>query len=1018
MKIEVGSFFKLKEGAREDLTPAFDKIIKAFVKGVIEERLANPEYFFEITYLERGGPLENFLKRVFEGLKRPGPTVLPLRIGFGFGKTHASILLLHSILSAEKIPESAKEVLRSAGWSEELARKTLVFPIDFYAEQRPAASLRRILKAYTDRGTGFWRGENIKKRIEEEGFDDEEAPADFAKKLISLARKSGTSLLFIIDEIGWGSRKLIEEYIHGKGGDASLWQLTWLTSFLTNLAEESNRERVPFALIYSFAEQDERAIEYLAATDERVKRLWEVAKSDLFNKLARYTGGIEETALGLNPDDMIKIAMFRVLSPIEKEPDRDEISLKLAGSASAFLGIRNIEDVRELLRRYYPLSPLMVHALRKLARRNDLPATEYVRSAISMLAGAAERALNNDPYSPTIDVKHLELEAACFPGNLGDATADWLGLVAELKVSISSAEKELIESCEHAAKVILSKGATSNTITLLKIKDREAAEIYGTTLEELQLAAFLTSRPEEAEKAVSSMKKAIDYLLRTSSSIEERTIEGVSFLFPAIAGTILSKLKDYISEERRKASQDPLGYLRSSSFLYLVTSHLRSEKASVFFADYSHVEDPEKLASLVGKTLNEPKPAIVFVNLHDEKLAQKIREIGWNAVVSNIVTKLNEDASVKAIGRPPYLILLIPNLGEERLKPLLESLTEYQGAESFLEYLRDEERVIEDFMSRAEAIVTVKRLGMPAKELRKIIQGKVGNEIGAARDLADRSKLRAAREAAKRLVDLYSEAVIIYDLDSRRFSPISISELITKAMEGVEMKDPKMCADVLNTLLSNIIEARFVSSTNRLEKPVKEFIKRRIEEGQMGEVRIDDIFESLFQGSFGVVPVSRAIAENTISMLNGATFDLPDKTVTTFAKEGRISFEVKVKPKIIEKERELAPAEVEVETLREFMLSGIPKENIMELREVLNSLKGDVISLVVNLKEEDGYNLGALTIRRNFSDAIGPLAALARTLDAKGEFRVMLRAPKSKDEIAKILGPLSKYLRLEGTSYA
>ncbi|MEM0094301.1 MAG: hypothetical protein QW753_08045, partial [Thermofilum sp.] len=125
-----------------------------------------------------------------------------------------------------------------------------------------------------------------------------------------------------------------------------------------------------------------------------------------------------------------------------------------------------------------------------------------------------------------------------------------------------------------------------------------------------------------------------------------------------------------------------------------------------------------------------------------------------------------------------------------------------------------------------------------------------------------------------------------------------------------------------------------------------------------------------------------------------------------------------VKPKIIEKERELAPSEVEVETLREFMLSGIPKENIMELREVLNSLKGDVISLVVNLKEEDGYNLGALTIRRNFSDAIGPLAALARTLDAKGEFRVMLRAPKSKDEIAKILGPLSKYLRLEGTSYA
>ena len=1013
--IAAGRFFKPKARPQElkaELTPAFSKIIEAFQRKAIEERLASPGYFFEVTYLERGGPLELFLKRVLDGLRRPGPTILPLRTGFGFGKTHAEILLLHSTLSAEELPERAKDALRNAGWDEELARNTLVLPVDFYAvEQHPVAFLRNILRAYTSKTTCFWRDEIVERRVKERDFDGVEVSSDFAREVVGLARACDAPLLVIVDELGWGFRKRVEDYVQGKDF-ASLSQITWLTSFLSNLAGRSEREGVPLVIVYAFAEQDERVIEYYAEVNEDVRNYWGIAKVDLFEKLARYTGGVTATALGLNPDDMIKIATFRTISPLEAV-DKAGIARTLANLVVTFTEFGDRAGVEGLLGSYYPLSPFMVYALRKLARLEDLPGTEFVRSAIYLLAQAAERALDRDWHSPTIDIKHLELEEACFLGNLGDVQKDWAGLVTELATAIKGASENLIEACEHVAKVVLSKGATSRILTLLRIEDKSQAKKYGTTLEELQLATLLTSRLEEASEALGLTKRAVDYLLGTSSSIEERRIEDATFLFPAITGTILSKLRDFEFEERARLSREPIDYLRTSRLLSLITSNLGSEKASIFLADLGQVEDPEELVKLAGSALSEPRPGIVLLNPHDRALAQRVQRDGYSVVVSDIAARLNEEAFVKAVSRPLYLVLLVPNLSRERLKPLLESLATYEAAEKFLSYLREEEEVVDELVSRITTLDAVKRLKLSPRELRKSIAEKVKKEIGVARDVAERNKLRSAREAAKRFIALYG--VVAYDLKSKKFASVDVERLFARATERVEeVRDPKMCADGLNAFIDGIVETRFVSSVDKLEAIVKEYARRRVEAGQLGGVEVADVIESLIQGSFDVVPIDYGVARNAVERLSGSAFDLLDKSVTAVVSEERIRFEVAEKVPEPTLPSYPPPAPPVVEKINELELFGVPSTEILGLRGVVKSLEGEIDTLVISLREKDGRSLGTIAIRKKFADTIGPLTALARILDAEGDFRILLKTSKDKDGVTSLLGPLREYWKPSG----
>lgn len=588
---------------------------------------------------------------------------------------------------------------------------------------------------------------------------------------------------------------------------------------------------MPLVIVYAFAEQDEKVIEHYAGVDRDVAHYWGSMKVDLFERLGRYTGGIVTTALGFDPEDMIKIAIFRTISPLE-EIDSPRIARTFVNLAMSYSLIEPDERDRllNLFARHYPLSPFMVRALRKLAQSEDPPGTEYVRSAIYMLALAAKRALHDDPYSPTIDVKHLSLDESCFLGNLGDAQPSWIPLISNMTTATKEAEEEIRSSCEHAAKLILSKGSTANTLALLRVDDIRQSERYGVTLGELQLAALLTSKPEGVEDALSLMKRGVEYLVSSSSSIEERKIGAEIYYFPALTGTVFSRLQAQLIEEKMKASKDRLVYLRESRLLSQVLSRLTISGASVFATDLGTLQDPKKLSTLVKDALAEPRPAIVLLNIHDSALAQEIERIGFTLVASNLASKLNEEEYVKVLGRPLYIIILLPDVGGERLRPLIEDLTAYEAAIRFSDYLREEERVVREYVDRASVLEAVKRLKLSSQEVRRTIEGKIKLEIEVARDAAEKLKMRSARGTVKKLVTLYK--VLCYDLKKKAFTSLDVERLMSKATEKAEeIRAPEMCADILGAFLNNVIEVRFISDVNMIEPKLMEFLRQRAERG-------------------------------------------------------------------------------------------------------------------------------------------------------------------------------------------
>ena len=120
----LGQVYQLKETLaeiRSELTPCFDEVIKSYLGKHVGTRFRNPAYVMEITWLTT--PLKIFVKRILEGLNTPTVQGTFLIRGFGFGKTHAIILLWHMLNSEEGTKSHLAEEI---GLKESLSRETHV----------------------------------------------------------------------------------------------------------------------------------------------------------------------------------------------------------------------------------------------------------------------------------------------------------------------------------------------------------------------------------------------------------------------------------------------------------------------------------------------------------------------------------------------------------------------------------------------------------------------------------------------------------------------------------------------------------------------------------------------------------------------------------------------------------------------------------------------------------------------------------------------------------------------------
>jgi len=119
----------------DELAPSLGTVILALAEGIVGEGelpYYKPSIFFSLTH-----PTENFikvLKSIVESLKSGGTTALFLNLDMGSGKTHLETLMLHLFVSCNIAPQQCHGYLEDyrerAGYSEDLARRTVVFAFD------------------------------------------------------------------------------------------------------------------------------------------------------------------------------------------------------------------------------------------------------------------------------------------------------------------------------------------------------------------------------------------------------------------------------------------------------------------------------------------------------------------------------------------------------------------------------------------------------------------------------------------------------------------------------------------------------------------------------------------------------------------------------------------------------------------------------------------------------------------------------------------------------------------------
>lgn len=1010
---------KLKKSSSEiknELTPSLQTCVNHYLGETTSYRLANPSYFFENTLIK--GPLEEFLGRAFEGLCSEGPTVLPLRIGFGFGKTHAQILLLHTILSPDRLPGEVEDVLRRLGWDGTTARETLVLPLDFFEPDPPFPRISKVVRAYADEGTGFFRGGELAEKIEEHkevllsGFLESDR---FAELTADIASTTGSPILVMIDELGYGFVKRAQKFMEAKKEGKALEEdplaeVIWLSSFLTALAGRSEREHFPLVIIYAWAEQDAETLRYYAAEDEKINNTLGIVRSEVVERLSRYTGGMEEGPLGLNPDDMLDIAIFRTLDFPEDEAER--IAEQIANTAVTYGAISPSERssfIREI-RRHYPLSPALARALKKFARREELPGAEHVRSAIYTLSLVAERALRNDPRSPLIDVKHMSLEEACFLGHMGDIRGDWASVVRDLTEAIDSAEPRIKGLCEHIAKLILAKAATANAFEIERAQDMSRAPVYGLTEKEIICSLICTTPADKVGEPISALKEALSYLVSRSGRIEERIIDGERFFFPALLGTVFGRLRVYLADERKAAERDKLEYLKRSRLLNDVLSNVKVEGCSIYRLDFDLLGDPGELRAKVGKSLNEPHPAFILIEPWNASLSRETRSRGFNGLISELIKEMNKAEYVDTVGRPHYLIVLTPNIEEARLEELLQPLIEYEAATRFLDYLEKEEDIRREMLNKALSSAAVKRVRLTKRDVERIIRERVRQEIQAAWNAAHSIKLRAAREAALKFLNLF-DRYVAYDFSNRAFTLQSLSQQI-KAAQGKlgEIKDPSQCADVIGAFFNSIVGVRYVRDVTSLEEAVQRALEERVRHELFEPLNLEELVESFIQGAYEVLPLRGELIRDAIHRMNGFSFDLPEKTVTVNIDGGRISFEVEEKPTVPPPPPPPPPPPIEGEErkVEKFTLHDLSRNEAVELGRLIKEGRVEVKTVTAEL--EGGGVSGALRIEGNFkplTSVLNALSSIAQNYDASLRISVSLVKEMDEEELKEILGNLA-----------
>ena len=949
-RILLGEVFSLKsslEEIRGELIPSFDRVLDSWVSGVKGARYADPEEFFEITYLTR--PLRLFIERVSSNLSSVGVFGGSLERGFGFGKTHSLILLWHLFTS-----DIAGR--RGLGVSVDDVKKTLVLGVDF-SKERPFIRLISLLKAYGDSGHSVVKIKDhklvqaVRKVITR--FDDSElyslSSEKLAEVIVEILEKyselgGDPKLLLLIDELGYGLVQRVRRYAdyyeesdRHKANEVYS-EANYVIHFLSYLYEKLQGKPYSSVIIWVLAEQDRREISALISKyqdNESIRSKINGLISDLDSIRDRYSRGLAGTGiaeLSYSPEHAIEIALHRILrseaGDLEAVRDAFYSNMKLVANQ---LNLGDLADkYKGELTRFYPFSIGLINLFKKIMNPRDMPGTEYIRTILYIAAEAAEKALKEDATSTyTIGLKHLSLPDSVQAKLTGELEADWIQAVSDVEMSLAKMEEKYRSSAELASKYIFGKGATANILVLLESEDMREIDRYGSTLDEIQLEIIQSHKETDAFKLLENLSDALERVKAESARIEEREVDGKRYYLPSFFKTIYSKLTAYVLEEKKNIERDkiiPL-YLREKGTVPSLFTELkvvldgRKDDVSVSLLDFNTVWDVNTFLSHQAflKAQNEGKLLVSLIPVWDLELYGKLYggETSYDQLVEGLAKRLQAGVNRGVIKRPLHVVVLLPNLSKHRLDALLDKLVVYEGTKKFLQYLEKSsdalmERIkdYEKTLTKRKSLVDIINEDMKEKHYAKI-KSKLEREISEARLQAQKKLLDLSRKIVASIVSLYSRAVY-YSLDDSKF----VTKLLTVSTDSMSSTEgladysvPKSLerfSFIFNGFLRGVIVGlNYQYNTITIMKAILDHYKREFRDSPVREGdKIEDVLENLMQGTYGVKPLSALVARDAIRLLNKQIIEYDDRSIEFQVDEskGLIMFKVVKKEKPIEEE--------------------------------------------------------------------------------------------------------------------
>lgn len=950
--IPIGDVYKFKAEVEEELTPSFHSAIMSSLGKPYPTSFGDANYVFSITCFTE--PLKRFIEDVIKSLKKFGTTPFPLVRGFGFGKTHSLIVLWHLFTSDANVADDYLRKLVSE--NSEILKQTFILACDVSERTAPLKTFAEALLASKSMEKDY----DLLRTLSdlEDKYDEGEllSPTRFADLLTEFVNESKRrfqktpKFLVLIDELGYGTIKRIDEYVDSKFTKEELIEdIRRLISFIITISEELKNLGSSLAIVYAFAEQDMNSLDArikMHYSNESVRAklegLKELIRTDLIERLKRYSGGVERAPLQLNPLQNIEIAKFRVLKIIGDETKaRDSASSYIQNLLETFKIFETETDIHsyvEAVRQFYPISPDLLNLFKKAHDSTEFPKTEYVRTVISLLKDAVKIALQNEPDVPLIGVRFLSLQQSALSDILDDyAQSDWFTILKDIELAVNSSKNQKL--AELISKLILSKATTSNILAL--IEEREI-EKYGTSQEEIQASIVSTLNKNEVSSALEEFPEVLMDLRVRSARIVERIVNGKRLFIPSVVRHIIAQKESYVIEERKKAQERGIfTYIRESSVQPLLNK--LSKTANILTKDY------KELKELSNIQLSEP--TCFIVPPWDFALYREIEQKGYDTVVKEYVDILNDKSKRGEIVRAPYLIVLIPNLS--KVDDLVNSLIEYNASIKFLDYLKKEESIVKNYIEKVKTEILTKRAGEKVDEnrLSKHIVQSVQQQIKEAKNTAMAEVVRCARDVIASLLRLY-EKPVIYSLTDKNFVFSTRflerrEETIKRIIPEIKTKDIDKYSDMIKKFVKDVLNlVGFEEKHTVVAEALFKQIKRELEKYEIESIGIEELLENLILGTYGVLPKTEEVARKAIESLNGRTIDYSDKIVKIIVdrKTKRLLFRYEKKePKMKIKSIQVSPKKLT------YNPKDIVKLNIYIINE---GAKGDCILKIESCDDE------------------------------------------------------------------